>query len=188
MGELNQSHVNYATDLQKCLNTRLLIVVSVHLFSCLFFNSYIEKKNHKKSGDIKAIIKITTLCYDFCLCAHSPRLYSNGTGNSSKILVAMFSSFCLKPMDIVKVLQNTSNPARLHWEVCQGFRACSICLCESSRKYNNTFTCPALNFFLFSRLALVVEFSGNPLAQRCPVNPQPISLTSTGTFDMKSIK
>ena len=47
MGELNQSHVNYATDLQKCLNTRL-VMVSVHLFSCFFFLIATLKKLTKK--------------------------------------------------------------------------------------------------------------------------------------------
>lgn len=52
MGELNQSHVNYAADLQKCLHTRL-VLVSVYLFSRFFFNSYIEK-TPPKSGEVKA--------------------------------------------------------------------------------------------------------------------------------------
>jgi len=39
-------------------------------------------------------------------------------------------------MDMAKVLQNTSNLAHLHCDVCQGFGACSACLWESSRKIN----------------------------------------------------
>lgn len=132
MGELNQYHVNYAADLQKCLHTRL-VLVSVYLFSRFFSNSYIEK-TPPKSGEVKANHKNHWHCVIFLPLCHSPRVYSNGTGNWSKILVAMFSSSCLKPMDVVKVLQNTSNPAHLHCDVCQGFGACSACLWESSRK------------------------------------------------------
>lgn len=132
MGELNQSHVNYAADLQKCLHTRL-VLVSVYLFSRFFLIATL-KKLPPKVVRWKQIIKIIGTALLFLPSCHSPRVYSNGTGNWSKILVAMFSSSCLKPMDVVKVLQNTSNPAHLHCDVCQGFGACSACLWESSRK------------------------------------------------------
>lgn len=99
-----------------------------------FFLIATLKKLPPKVVRWKQIIKIIGTALLFLPSCHSPRVYSNGTGNWSKILVAMFSSSCLKPMDVVKVLQNTSNPAHLHCDVCQGFGACSACLWESSRK------------------------------------------------------
>lgn len=55
--ELDPSYVNCATNLQKCLNIRL-VMVSVNLFSC-FLGPTLKKK--KKSAEMETIIKIIEL-------------------------------------------------------------------------------------------------------------------------------
>lgn len=71
MGELNQSCVNSATHLQKCLNTPDLWYQFTYCTAFFFFNGYIEeKKNQKNSGKRKPVIKVIGI--DVSPCAIDP--------------------------------------------------------------------------------------------------------------------
>lgn len=182
--ELNQSCVNSATHLQKCLNTPGLWCQFTYCTAFFFFFGYIEEKNQKNSGKKKPVIKV--IGTDVSPCVHSPRFYINGTDISRKILVAMFSSSCLKHMDVVK---RSKTPPVPHIFTGIFVNGLGSALHAFQKALENKFWCLVLNCSLFPGLAWFAESSGNPQPQEVQyTDSQPICLTTTGIHGIKVIK
>lgn len=160
-----------ATNLQKCLNTPDLWFQFTYFTAFFFFNSYIGKKNHKNNGMGKPVIKV--IGTDFIPCAQSPRFYTSGKGICRKILVAMFSSSCLKHMDMVKCSKTPPIP---HIFIVMLVKGLEPALLAFQKTLENKFWSLGLNRSLFPGVAGVAESCGNPWPQRCPVYRLPAYL------------